>query len=150
MTYTRGFAFHCQLGAVKAGYLFIHSFTPFVFIKVLLCTWMVRIESVTCHLQPLSGQPKPGFTAHLVPYSSSWSLPHPLSSPDTRGRGSGPSLQMENVINNNKKNIQEEETRKTTWGRLLAQGRGALPWASGQLRPPSCRPFWEVAKGLEF
>ena len=43
---------------------------------------------------------------------------------------------MENVINN-QKNIQEEETRKTTQGRLLAQGRGAMSWALGQRRPLS-------------
>ena len=54
---------------------------------------------------------------------------------------------MENVINNQKK-IQEEETRKTTWGRLLAQGRGAMSWALGQLRLPSRRPFWEAATGV--
>lgn len=71
----------------------------------------------------------------------------PVSSPDPRGRGSGLSLRMENVINN-QKNIQEEETRKTTQGRLLAQGRGAMSWASGQRRPLSGRPFWEAAIGV--
>lgn len=78
----------------------------------------------------------PGPLAYLVPNSSSWSLPFLLlSSPDPRGRGSGPSLQMENVINN-QKNIQEEETRKTTWGRPRGGGPCPGPWDSSG-RPPA-------------
>jgi hypothetical protein len=50
---------------------------------------------------------------------------------------------MENVINN-QKNIQEEETRKTTSGRLLAQGRGPCPGP----RDSSGHPFWDTATGV--